>query len=82
MRPVDASHLCLVKFLLIRAVIHWVIFLPSFKCRDIGMDCPFEASAPSREELMAKITEHANKVHHLNPPPADLVEKIKKAIEE
>jgi predicted small metal-binding protein len=55
-------------------------FLPSFKCRDIGMDCPFEASAPSREELMAKITEHANKVHHLNPPPADLVEKIKKAI--
>ena len=57
-------------------------FLPSFKCRDIGMDCPFEASAPSREELMAKITEHANKVHHLNPPPADLVEKIKKAIKE
>ena len=55
-------------------------FLPSFKCRDIGMDCPFEASAPSREELMAKITEHANKVHNLNPPPADLVEKIKKAI--
>ena len=57
-------------------------FLPSFKCRDIGMDCPFEASAPSREELMAKITEHANKVHNLNPPPADLVEKIKKAIKE
>ena len=57
-------------------------FLPSFKCRDIGMDCPFEASAPSREELMAKITEHADKVHHLNPPPADLVEKIKKAIKE
>jgi predicted small metal-binding protein len=46
------------------------------------MDCPFEASAPSREELMAKITEHANKVHNLNPPPADLVEKIKKAIKE
>jgi predicted small metal-binding protein len=56
------------------------VFLPSFKCRDTGTDCPFEASAPSREELMAKITEHANKVHHLNPPPADLVEKIKKAI--
>jgi len=56
------------------------VFLPSFKCRDIEMDCPFEAFAPSREELMVKITEHANKVHHLNPPPADLVEKIKRAI--
>jgi predicted small metal-binding protein len=46
------------------------------------MDCPFEASAPTREELMKKITEHANKVHNLNPPPADLVAKIKKAIKE
>jgi predicted small metal-binding protein len=47
------------------------------------MNCPFEASAATKEELMKKISEHANKVHNLKPPlPADLMEKIKKAIKE
>jgi predicted small metal-binding protein len=45
------------------------------------MDCPFEASAATEEELMKKISEHANKVHNMKPPyPADFMAKIKKAI--
>jgi predicted small metal-binding protein len=45
------------------------------------MDCPFEASAATEEELMKKIAEHASKVHNMKPPfPADMMEKIKKAI--
>jgi predicted small metal-binding protein len=56
-------------------------FLPSFKCRDTGMDCPFEASAPTEEVLMKKITDHALKVHNMKPPfPEDFAKKIKKAI--
>jgi predicted small metal-binding protein len=45
------------------------------------MDCPFEASAATEEELMKKIAEHAGKGHNMKPPfPADMMEKIKKAI--
>jgi predicted small metal-binding protein len=47
------------------------------------MVCPFEASAATEEELMKKISEHAEKVHNMKPPlPADMMEKIKKAIKE
>jgi predicted small metal-binding protein len=56
-------------------------FLPSFKCRDIGMDCPFEASAATEEELMKKITQHARTAHNMKPPYSeDMMNKIKKAI--
>jgi predicted small metal-binding protein len=45
------------------------------------MDCPFEATANTEEELMKKITEHATKVHNMKPPfPPDMMAKIKKAI--
>jgi predicted small metal-binding protein len=55
--------------------------MPSFKCKDIGMQCPFEAKANTKEELMKKITEHATKVHKMPTPfPPDMMEKVKKAI--
>lgn len=55
--------------------------MPSFKCKDIGMACPFEATAETKDELMKKITEHAAKVHSMKPPfPPDMMEKIEKAI--
>jgi len=54
--------------------------MPSFACKDIGMDCKFQATAPTEAELMKKITEHAKAVHKIDPVPADLAVKIKKAI--
>lgn len=55
--------------------------MPSFKDKDIGMKCDFEATAKTEEELMKKISEHAAKVHNIKPPfPADMMAKIKKAI--
>jgi predicted small metal-binding protein len=45
------------------------------------MDCPFEASAATEEDLMKKITEHAGKVHNMKPPfSEEFVAKVKKAI--
>jgi predicted small metal-binding protein len=35
--------------------------MPSFECKDIGMSCPFEATAKTEDELMNKIAEHAAK---------------------
>lgn len=55
--------------------------MPSFKCKDLGMNCPFEATAKNEEELMKKITEHAAKAHNMKAPfSPDMMAKIKKAI--
>ena len=54
--------------------------MPSFKCKDIGMDCSFEAQASTEEELMDKIKKHASEVHNMKTIPPDLSDKIKKAI--
>ena len=54
--------------------------MPSFKCADLGMNCPFEATAETEEELMKKIAEHGAKAHDMKTIPPDMQEKIKKAI--
>jgi predicted small metal-binding protein len=57
-----------------------VNFLPSFKCKDIRLDCPYETSAKTSAELMTMIMAHAKKEHHMKAVPHDMMEKIKKAI--
>ena len=54
--------------------------MPTFACKDLGMECPFTASAPTEAGLMKKIAEHAKTVHKIDPVPADMMMKIKKAI--
>ncbi len=54
--------------------------MPTFKCTDIGMNCPFETTAPNEAELMAKIVKHARNMHNIMTIPPDMAAKIKKAI--
>ena len=54
--------------------------MPSFKCKDIGMSCTFEATAKTSAELMKMITVHEKNAHHMKAVPHDTMEKIKKAI--
>lgn len=54
--------------------------MPSFKCKDIGMACNFEASAETEAELMKKVADHAKEVHKMDPIPPDVMEKVKKAV--
>ena len=54
--------------------------MPSFACKDIGMNCEFKTTAPTEAELMKKIAEHAKSAHKIETIPADLMVKIKKAI--
>jgi len=54
--------------------------MPSIKCKDVGMDCEFEATAETEDELMKKIAEHAAEVHGLETIPPELLEKVKAAI--
>ncbi|OPY31441.1 MAG: hypothetical protein A4E32_01897 [Methanomassiliicoccales archaeon PtaU1.Bin124] len=54
--------------------------MPSFKCKDVGMNCPFEAEAKTEGELMTKIATHAAQAHGMTTVPADMMTKIKGAI--
>ena len=54
--------------------------MPTFACKDIGMDCPFKAEAKTEAELMQKIAEHAKSVHKIQNVPPDMMAKIKAAI--
>ncbi len=54
--------------------------MPSFECKDVGMACPFKATAATEGELMKKIGEHAAKEHGMKDVPPDMMVKIKKAI--
>ncbi len=54
--------------------------MPSFKCKDIGMDCSFTATAPNEADLEKKIAEHARSAHGIQTLDKDMWIKIKKVI--
>jgi predicted small metal-binding protein len=54
--------------------------MPSFKCKDIGMDCNFQATAPNEAELEKKIAEHARSAHNIQNQDKDFWIMIKKAV--
>lgn len=53
----------------------------SIKCFDVGVDCDWGATAPTEEELMKRIAEHA-KEHGFNEIPKELLAKVKANIKE
>ena len=50
------------------------------KCRDVGVDCDFEARGETEREVLRKCAEHARKEHGMDPIPAELASKVKSAI--
>jgi predicted small metal-binding protein len=50
------------------------------KCRDIGVDCDFEARGDTEREVLKQCADHARTEHGMDPIPADLVAKVKAAI--
>jgi predicted small metal-binding protein len=56
------------------------VILPSIMCKDIGMDCPFEAKGTTNPELMRKFIDHAQSAHKMQVLPADIIFKVQHAI--
>lgn len=50
------------------------------RCRDVGVDCDFEARGQTEQEILKKTQEHARKDHGMDEIPADLAVKLKSAI--
>jgi predicted small metal-binding protein len=52
----------------------------TIRCKDVGMDCDFEARAETEEELLKKVAEHAGTVHNMTEIPAEVLAKVRAAI--
>lgn len=50
------------------------------RCKDVGVDCDFEAKGETVEEVMNMTAKHAKEEHGMDVIPADVVEKCQKAI--
>jgi predicted small metal-binding protein len=54
--------------------------MPSIMCKDIGIDCPFEAHGTTNHELMRKFIDHAEPAHKMHVLSADVIFKVQNAI--
>ena len=54
--------------------------MPSFTCKDMGIDCPFEAHGMNEMELMKKFISHAEPAHNMPVLSAEVIAKMQKAI--
>ena len=52
------------------------------RCRDVGMDCDFEARAETEEKLMKKVAEHAGTTHDMTEIPEEVLTKVRAAIKD
>jgi len=52
------------------------------RCRDVGVDCDFEARGNTVDEVIQECREHAKTAHGINDIPPELVDRVKAAIRE
>lgn len=52
------------------------------RCRDVGMDCDFEARGETEQEIMQQCAAHARTDHGMTEIPAELATKVRAAIHE
>lgn len=50
------------------------------RCRDVGVDCDFEARAETVEDILKKAEAHAQNDHGFPGIPPDLLSQVKAAI--
>jgi predicted small metal-binding protein len=50
------------------------------RCRDVGVDCDFEAHGETVEDILNQCGEHAKTAHGMTEISDDLMEKVKAAI--
>jgi len=49
-------------------------------CKDLGMDCSFEATGTTDNEVMRKFIDHAGSAHDMDLLTADVLYKVHQAI--
>ena len=52
------------------------------RCKDVGMDCDFEARTETEEEVLQQAAAHAAATHDMPEIPPDVLAKVRAAIRE
>jgi predicted small metal-binding protein len=52
----------------------------SLMCKDVGMDCSFEATGTTEREIMRQFMDHAESAHKMSVLPADIIYRVQKSI--
>jgi predicted small metal-binding protein len=50
------------------------------RCRDVGMDCDYEAHGRSEDEVMQQAAAHAARVHGITEITPELAERVRAAV--
>ena len=50
------------------------------QCRDLGMQCDFQARGETEQEVMQKAAEHAKSAHKMDEITPDLAARVKSII--
>ncbi len=64
----------------ITALYLYVIYMPRFNCKDIGMSCGWSKESKDLDELLNEIQRHASEAHGIKEFTPELIEKVKSAI--
>jgi predicted small metal-binding protein len=54
--------------------------MASFMCKDLGMECSFEAKGTNEREIMRQFIDHAESAHKMSVLPADVIYQVQKSI--
>jgi predicted small metal-binding protein len=49
-------------------------------CKDLGINCSFEATGTTDNEIMRKFIDHAESAHNMDLLTADVIYRVQKAI--
>ena len=52
----------------------------SFRCKDMGMECPFETSGDARHKVLKTFIDHAETYHDMPVLSADMLLKFQEAL--
>jgi predicted small metal-binding protein len=52
------------------------------RCRDVGVDCDFEARGETEQEVLNACADHGRTAHGMQVLPQELVEKVRASIRE
>jgi predicted small metal-binding protein len=56
--------------------------MKAIKCRDVGVNCDYEARGNTNEEVLKNLAEHARSEHNMKEIPAELQMKARAAIKD
>jgi predicted small metal-binding protein len=51
-------------------------------CRDVGVDCDFQARGETEQEVMQRCQEHARTDHGMEEIPPELADKVRLAMKD